>query len=325
MRCTNRFYRFFAVTLVLCLTMGLCACGKDELSLDYKKYNSITETQTDGRVEGFSTHLAVTDSDVNGKTGFAPEDVVAAGLFDVNGEKVLYSKNVFEQMNPASLTKIMTAICAMKNCNEEDIIICSDNVDKLESGASVCGLKPGDQLTVGEALRFMLLPSANDAAIAIAEHVSGSVEEFAALMNEEASKLGATDTHFVNPHGLTADEHYTTAYDMYLISNEAIKYDLFNSIISMTDYSSVIKDRNGSEKTIEVKTSNKFLDGTYYPPENINVVGGKTGTTLAAGSCLALITKDSSGNPYIAVILKASDRGVLYDRMVQMLNEINSR
>ena len=325
MRCTSKLSRFLAIFLAISTCVGLCGCSGDELSLDYKKYNSITETQTDGKVEGFSTHLAVTDTDVLGKTGFAPDDVVAAGLFDVNNAEVLYSKNVFEQMNPASLTKILTAICALKNCNEEDIIICSDNVDKLESGASVCGLKPGDQLTVGQALKFMLLPSANDAAIAVAEHVSGSVEEFSNLMNEEAAKLGATHSHFVNPHGLTADEHYTTAYDMYLIANEAIKYDFFNDVITMTDYSSDIKDRNGNVKTIEVKTSNKFLDGTYYPPENISVVGGKTGTTLAAGSCLVLITKDRNSNPYIAVILKASDRGVLYDRMVQMLNEINSR
>lgn len=322
MRCISK---YLACILSFVLCVGLCGCGGKELPLSFKDYNSIATTQADSRADGFSTQLAVTDSDVSGVTGFSPEDLGAAGLFDVNKKQVLYAKNVFEQMNPASLTKVMTAICALKNGNEEDIIICSDNITKLESGASTCGLKPGDQLTLGEALRFMLLPSANDAAIAIAEHVSGSVDEFAQLMNDEAAHLGASGTNFVNPHGLTEDNHYTTAYDMYLIANEAIKYDLFNEIINMTEYSSSVTDREGNERTIEVKTSNKYLDGTYYVPEGITVVGGKTGTTSAAGSCLILITRDRAGNPYISVILKAADRGVLYERMTELLQEINSR
>ena len=326
MRCINSFLKRF-ITAVLCISvcMPLCACGQDKLPMDYKITNDISLSGLESRADGFSVNLAVTDSDVSAKGGFAAEENSAAGLFDVNKREVLYAKDVHERMNPASLTKIMTAICALKYGNPEDTIICSENITNLESGASTCGLKPGDKLTLDQALHFLLLPSANDAAIAIAEHISGSVEEFGLLMNQEAKLIGATNSNFVNPHGLTDENHYTTVYDMYLITNEAIHYSAFMDIIQLKDYSAVITDKNGAEKKIDVKSSNKFHDGTYTPPENITVLGGKTGTTTAAGSCLALVTRDTQGNPYISVILHASERSALYEEMVELLNEINSR
>ena len=323
-KCTNRFFKASALLLISCV-ICLTGCSDKQLPMDFKQYNDISAAQSDSKAKGFADPLAVTDVNVSAKGGFESEDASAAGLFDVNNAQVLYAHNIHEQMNPASLTKIMTAICAIKYGNPEDIIICSENVNKLESGASTCGLKPGDRLTLEQALKLMLLPSANDAAIAVAEHISSSVEDFAALMNKEAQSLGATNTNFVNPHGLTADGHYTTAYDMYLIANEARKYDMFNEIIALPEYSTFVTSQGGEEKEITVKTSNKFLDGTYAPPERITVIGGKTGTTAAAGSCLRLIAQDTSGNPYIAVILKASERSVLYDEMIKLLDEINSR
>ena len=325
MRCTNNFRGFAALLASVSLSVFLCGCGGSDIPLDYKVNNNFSDLQKNSKAEGFATYLAVTDQNVAAKNGFTAEGDSAAGLFDVNNAEVLYAKNVHAQMNPASLTKVMTAICAIKYGNPDDIIICSDNINKLESGASTCGLKPGDQLTLNEAMRLMLLPSANDAAIAIAEHIGGSVDDFAVMMNEEANRLGATNTHFVNPHGLTADDHYTTVYDMYLIANEARKYTEFTDIIAMQEYSCSVTDRSGGERTLEVKTSNKFVDGTYTAPDRITVIGGKTGTTAAAGSCLVLLANDSSGNPYIAVILKASDRGLLYEQMIKLLEDINSR
>ena len=307
------------------MIISLTGCGNNELPLDFKSTYSLATTATEDKVSGFAESLAVTDHDVSSKNGFQPEDMSACGLFDVDRGEVLYAKNAFAQMSPASLTKVLTAICAFKYGNEDDIIICSDNVNKLESGASSCGLKPGDQLTLGDALRFMLLPSANDAAIAIAEHIGGSVEGFSNMMNEEAALLGATNSHFVNPHGLSADEHYSTAYDMYLIANAAIKYEDFCHIISLNEYSGNVVERSGEARTIQVKSSNKFIDGTYNAPEGVTVIGGKTGTTSAAGSCLVLVTKNSSGNTFISVILKASERSVLYEEMIQLLEDIKTR
>ena len=106
-----------------------------------------------------------------------------------------------------------------------------------------------------------MIKSANDAAVAIAEHIGGSVEGFADMMNEEAQAIGATNSHFVNPHGLNAENHYVTAYDMYLIFNEALKYDTVNEIISMTSYDTVYTDKNGNEKTLSVKNTNQYLAG----------------------------------------------------------------
>ena len=112
---------------------------------------------------------------------------------------------------------------------------------------------------------------------------------------------------------------------MYLITNEAIHYPAFLDIIQLKEFSATITDKNGAEKEVSVKTSNKFHDGTFDAPESITVIGGKTGTTSAAGSCLSLVTRDSKGNPYIAVILHASERSVLYEEMIKLLEEINSR
>ena len=114
----------------------------------------------------------------------------------------------------------MTAVVALKYGNPDDVITATSNVNITESGAVLCGLKEGDRLTLNQALHALLMKSANDAAVAIAEHIGGSVEQFAEMMNEEARAIGATNSHFVNPHGLTADDHYVTAYDMYLISTK---------------------------------------------------------------------------------------------------------
>ena len=126
----------------------------------------------------------------------------------------------------------------------------------------------------------------------------------------------------MNPHGLTADEHYTTAYDLYLIFNEAMKYDKFKEIIHMTDYSSAYADRDGNIKNLDFKSTNRFINGDLESPNKVNVIGGKTGTTNAAGSCLILLSNDASGNPFISVVLQANDRDSLYSDMVDLLEEI---
>ena len=304
----------------------LSGCGSKGPALGYKENNSIISTdRMENYADGFAHDLAVTDSDVEGYTGAAVEETSSAGIFDINKKQVLYAKDVHERLAPASLTKIMTALVAMKYGNTEDMITCSENVTKLDYDATRIGLMAGDQLTMNQALHALLINSANDAAIAIAEHVSGDTDSFVALMNEEALKLGATNTHFVNPHGLTENDHYTTAYDLYLMMNEAMHYELFNEIIHMTEYESVYNDSAGREKSMSFKTTNLFLRGDYSAPANVTVIGGKTGTTSAAGNCLILIVKDTAGNPYIAVIMRASTRAVVNEEMADILREIGTR
>ena len=142
-------------------------------------------------------------------------------------------------------------------------------------------------MTLEQALHILLMFSANDVANLIADNLGGSVDGFIEMMNEEAVKIGATNTHFSNAHGLTQDNHYTTAYDMYLIFNEALKYDIFKQIIHMTSYDTVYKDSQGRDKEVSVISTNRYFKGDFNPPEKVTVMGGKTGTTNAAGHCLA--------------------------------------
>jgi len=122
---------------------------------------------------------------------------------------------------------------------------------------------------------------------------------------------------------LTQEGHYTTAYDLYLIFNEAIQYETFNEIIHMTEYQTVFYDKDGEPKELEFKNSNLFLRGDFKAPENVTVIGGKTGTTNAAGHCLMLLSRDTSGAPYVSIILCSEAREVLYTEMVDLLDEIN--
>ncbi len=291
---------------------------------DYKTRMSaytFDSSNSQNTAKPFAADICVASSD-NSEDGPNMNGVAAAGLFDVKSCGTLYQKNLNNQMYPASLTKIMTGLLALKYGKLDDTLTASSNVLISESGAQVVGLKEGDRLTLDQALHAMLMYSGNDAAIAIAEYISGSVDEFCELMNKEAAALGATNTHFANPHGLSNEEHYTTGYDLYLIFNEAMKYDKFKEIIGMTEYSTTYSDRDGKAKELNITNSNLFLTGEKSAPDNISIIGGKTGTTNMAGSCLILLSNDQKGNPYISVILKADDRDVLYDKMSTLLKEV---
>lgn len=327
MKCTNKKIKnlsaFFAASILL-----LTGCGQASYDMPYTTNSDVSSfrivnlEEERGVAEPFANDLCVVDADAGGSS--LSITASAAGLFDVNQKETIYAKNVHEKLYPASLTKVMTALVALKHGSSDMMLTATPNVRVLESGAQVCGIREGDQMTLDQALHLLLINSANDAAVMIAEGIAGSVEAFADMMNEEALALGATNTHFVNPHGLPDDNHYTTAYDMYLIMNEAVNYSLFNEIIHMDTYTTVYTDKNGAAKEISVNNSNYFIQGTAQAPSGITVLGGKTGTTNAAGHCLVLISRDSSSNPYISIILRADSRDGLYEQMTDLLGEINN-
>lgn len=312
--------------MFLVITMAVTGCGSAkfdmayELNTDVSSYQllNITNQET---LEPFAADLCVVNKDIK-TAGVDLSEAGAAALFNLKTLDTLYAKNVNVQINPASLTKVMTALVAIKYGSTDQMLTASENVLITEPGAQLCGLKPGDQMTLDQALHILLIFSANDVAVLIAEGISGSVEEFVALMNEEAAELGATNCNFMNPNGLTEEGHYVTAYDLYLIFQEAIKYELFNQIIHMTSYNTVYNDENGAEKTLEVNTTNLYLKGTYEMPTNVTVIGGKTGTTNAAGHCLMLLSRSSDGTPYISIIMKESSGENLYTDMTQLLGVI---
>ena len=143
-------------------------------------------------------------------------------LFDANSGAVLYGKNIHEQYFPASITKILTALIIIENCQMDEVVTFSHNaVYNVEAGSSNANLEEGDRLTVRDCLYAMILKSANEAANALAEHAASTTAAFSSMMNAKAASLGCTDSHFNNPSGLNDPEHYTSAHDMALIAQAA--------------------------------------------------------------------------------------------------------
>ena len=219
----------------------------------------------------------------------------SAVVMEASTGRVLYQKNAFEKMPMASTTKIMTALVAIENGNLSDMVTVSANASGVE-GSSIW-LSPGETMTLSDLLFGLMLASGNDAAIAIAEHIGGDVETFVGMMNDKAREIGAYNTHFVNPNGLPADNHYTTAYDLALISAYAMQNKMFREIVK-TQYKTLPWE--GHEWDRVVKNKNKIL--WNYEGGN----GIKTGFTKEAGRCLAAAA-EREGMQLVSVVLCAPD------------------
>ncbi len=312
MRCTNKIS-----VLLVSAALFLSGCAQADYKFPYS-IESTDYSEAGGEIlDTFSSDLCVTASDIG--EGLTLSEKSCVGLFDLQKKQTLYAVNPHTQLDPASLTKVMTAIVALKYGSLDQILIADSKVVVTESGAQVINLQAGDSMTLDQALHILLLYSANDVALLIAENICPSIEDFIAKMNEEAIRIGATNTHFMNPNGLTQDDHYTTVYDMYLMFNEAIKYDKFSEIIRMTSYQTQYHTASGDLRDISVNNTNGYLNGNQTMPAGITVLGGKTGTTAAAGHCLIQLAADTSGNEYISVIMRAEDTQTLYNEMSDML------
>lgn len=314
--------------LLFALFCGGCASGEksdDTIPLAYTGSNSfeyydVGNDRNADFLSGRASEVCVLVSDA---TDEPDTEDYSYGLYKVSSNTVLQKYRVTEKIYPASTTKLLTALVALKRCNLSETVTFSYSAANLGVyGAVECGFEEGDQVMLGDLLAALLIYSGNDAGVAIAEHVSGSVEAFAALMNEEAAKIGAVDTHFVNPHGLHNKDHYTTAYDIYLIFNELIHYNSFLSFISMPSCEVNYVDAKGNAKTKTFESTNLFFNGTFEVPKGIEIVGGKTGTTNAAGCCLTLYFKDVNENTYIAEVFHAPSYEVLYGKMVELMKSV---
>ena len=323
MKCTNKLNLYFISVILLFLT----GCSSSKIEIPYSLNSDISaftivNQNMDVKAESFAEALCVGNANKIQGTSVNMTKAGAGALFDINSRNIIYAKNLHQRLQPASLTKVLTALVALEEGNPDDIITVTADVKITESGATLCGLQEGDTLTMNQALHALLISSANDAANAIAIHLGGSLEGFSVMMNEKARELGATNSNFVNAHGLSHDDHYTTVYDLYLIFNKAIQYEEFNQIIHTTEYQTEYQDQYGEVKELEISSTNLFLRGHYDSPGKVTVIGGKTGTTIAAGNCLILLSKDTSGNSYISVILKSEERALLYEQMIDLLEEI---
>lgn len=216
----------------------------------------------------------------------------SAILIDATSGKILYSKDIHTRRPMASVTKLMTLLVIFDALNEgkvklTDKVVTSENAWKL--GGSQIWLEPGEAMSLKQLIIAIAVGSANDACVAVAEHIGGSMESFVDMMNERAKKLGLKDTHFVNPYGLPAEGHYTSAYDMAMIAKEAIKYPDLLKVTSIKHY-----ELRGGKTRLD--NTNKLL--WWYPGAD----GLKTGWTNEAKYCLAS-TVERDGFRMISVVL----------------------
>ena len=242
----------------------------------------------------------------------------AALIVETNSGKIIYEKDIYEQNYPASVTKILTAILTIENCELDDVATVSQTaISHIPTGYVIAPLYIGEQITIKDLLYALMLKSANDAAYVLAEHVGGSVEGFSEMMNKKAEELECKNTHFVNPNGIHNQNHYTTAYDMYLISNYAMKNETFKEIVSTYEYTLSPTNKHPLKDRI-MKNTNNFVNpkNTYY---NKIVNGIKTGTTKQAGNCLITDSSDN-GLEFITVILGAQTANSKFSETKKMIS-----
>ncbi|HIT91103.1 MAG TPA: D-alanyl-D-alanine carboxypeptidase [Candidatus Merdenecus merdavium] len=234
----------------------------------------------------------------------------AAIVMEANSRAILYEKNIDKELYPASITKIMTTLVAIEYGSLDDVVTFShDAVYNIEEGSTHIGIQEGEKLTLRQCLYAIMLESANEVSNAVAEHIAGSIEEFAKLMNEKAAKLGCQHTNFTNPHGLQNENHYTSAYDMALISIAANHNPIFSEIANTKSY--VIPITNMVSVTRPLANHHKMLmDGTEYSYDGC--VGGKTGYTTSSLNTLVTITSKDNME-LVTVILKENGAGKAYD------------
>lgn len=309
--------------LLAAAALSLSACGKKgglEDAYSFEERSPLMSAHGGSELAPlFAENLCVVTDNQDGDTSMTAQ---AGGLFNVTDSSVLYSKNVFERLYPASTTKVMTAIIALEEGDLTDQVTVTEDAVITEAGASLCGIKPGDVITMKDLLYGLMMPSGNDAANAIAVHMYGSVGAFVDRMNDRARELGATGTHFMNPSGLTDENHYTTAYDLYLMFNEAMKIPLFREIIAEDSYTANYQNGAGEAVSKTWTVGNWYQKGERETPAGVKVLGGKTGTTQAAGYCLIMASDDSLDKEYISVVLKSDSRPSLYDNMTNIISKI---
>ena len=243
-------------------------------------------------------------------------DAKAGLLIEADTGEILYEKNAHQENYPASLTKIMTALLVFEAIDDGKLSL-SDSVTATESAfeglasdGSTADIVPGETMTVEQLLNCMLIVSANETCNILGEYISGSVEAFVARMNERASELGCEHTHFANATGLHNSQHYTTAWDLYLITREAMKHEKFMEICNSKSYT--VPATNMTEKPRELHSTN-FLISNWRARGYVyrDAQGIKTGSTPEAGYCL--ISSAVRGSRHMISVVLGAERVTLED------------
>ena len=296
----------YSVRFLICLMMtvllaagSVCSvCADEEEYIPDEYYEPIQSNAVEGWPEGQAIQAS------------------AGVVMDIDTGVFLYSKNCDRQLYPASITKIMTALLTLENADLDAVMTCSTIVYELDENASNVGLSEGEQMTIRDALYTLMLESANDTANALAEYVGGSMEGFAQMMNDRAAALGCTGTHFSNPSGLSADDHYTTAHDYALIAAEAYRNEGFRTLCSTVNYD--VPPTNTYEETRYLQNHHRMLisDSDFYTSW---CTGGKTGFTEKAWNTLVTYG-ERDGRRLVCVLLHGNGADQNYLETIDLLN-----
>lgn len=313
---------------LLLVTLPGCRAVETVFSLDtkygdhYKKNESVIKEQTlTDRWQSKASKAGVVSREDAAKVSYP--GVKEALLVNNDTNEVLVSQRIFDRAFPASTTKIMTALLVLENCNLNDTVTIPKDITFEDGAAVALHLKAGDKITVEALLNALIVMSANDAAIALAEKTAGSTKKFVEMMNQRAKQLGATNTHFANPNGLHLENHYTTAYDLYLIFRELTKHNEYFDIAGKASSFIEYTNRKNKLQSYDMAATNQYILGNYNLPHQVFMIGGKTGTTTQAGSCLILLTRNKDGEEFISVILKGETKSELYHTMTDILSKEN--
>ena len=265
------------ITLIALLSILHISCFADDIIEDTKIDTNIID-------ETIETVASINSSpSINSR---------AAIVIDRNSKKILYGKNENTRRAMASTTKIMTALVVIENTDLNNIVAISKKA--AGTGGSRLKLKTGDKISVKDLLYGLMLKSGNDCAVALAEYTGGSIENFANMMNEKAIRLNLLNTHFITPHGLDKEEHYTTAYELAIITDYALNNPIFSKIVNTKVANITINDKNRTIANTNELLGN--LEGVY---------GVKTGFTNGAGRCL--VTSVKRDNMDIICIVLGAD------------------
>lgn len=281
-----------AAAIAFSIISGSCAFAADSVTMKLDD-----GAQPQGQSEPIKPEIQV-PANRSGMTGGPIITAASAVLMDSETGQVLYSKNAHTKRPIASTTKIMTAVLMIENCGMSDVITASKNAS--QTMYTSLHLMPGEKILARDLLTGMLIRSANDAAVAAAEHISGTVPKFAALMNKKAAEIGCTDTHFVTPNGLYDPKHYSSAYDLCLIARYAIRYPLFNEIVNTRKYT--LSSRTMNRKDLVVYSKCRYLKN--YPGAD----GIKSGYIKQARYCyVGSATRD--GMRLVSSVLRSNNSG----------------
>ncbi len=331
----NRMKRLLSMILIVIVTVvSVTACDKEKSVTDlmgsYAASDSIVNDDVGAMMSAtFSPLLSewficdITEDMLNTSYVFDEENEKkkgAAYVINRTDNELVFGYNMLSKMYPASITKLLTTLVVLENCDVKEPVTIDETVAAMKRG-SVAELNEGDVISIYNLLIVLLTISANNAAVALARHVAGSEEAFAEMMNAEMNKLGNHSSSFKNCSGLHLNEHYTTPYDMYIVFQECMKYDSFRSIMKLIEGEYEYTNAAGEQCVRKYKTTNCFKNGLYEYPENITILGGKTGTTDSAGYCIMLLVQSDTGTEYIIGIYNCATEEKLYTKAAELMTQ----